>query len=69
MTELFWQVTVLIETEDEVTAKLRKVKEDWLVDAQSATEAEAKTLKHFEGTLGGYRVIKATQSKILDIIN
>ena len=64
----YWQVTIQFVTEDPESGKVKRIKEDWLVDAQSATEAEAKTLKHFEGTLGEYEVIKAVQSRILGLI-
>lgn len=64
-----WQVTEQFVTEDPESGKIKKVNENWLVDAMSATEAEAKTLKYFEGTLGEYEVTKASQSKILVLIN
>lgn len=64
----FWQVAIQFLTEDPETGKVKKTTENWLVDAMSATEAEAKTLKHFEGTMGEYGVTKATQSRILGVI-
>lgn len=65
----YWQVSVQFVTEDAESGKIRKINETYLVDAMSATEAEAKTIKHFEGTIGEYSVTKASQSRILDVID
>ena len=44
----YWQVTVQLEHEND-RGRIQKVRELYLVDAISATEAEAKIYTEFEG--------------------
>jgi hypothetical protein len=64
----FYQVTVALETED-AKGKIKKVKELYLVDAMSCTEAEAKLVKKFrdEGVRNEFEVTKVTDTKILEV--
>lgn len=62
----YWQVTVLFEIVSD-SGRNQKVKELYLVEAVSATDAEAKIYKHFEGE-SNFTVIKAEQSRILDVL-
>lgn len=64
----YWTATVQFETTDS-QGKLKKTRETYLVDAVSATEAEA--LVHKEMTKDGetdFQVVSASQSKILRVI-
>lgn len=50
--------------------KIKKVKENYLVDAMTVTEAEARVVKEFEsaGVNLDYEVSAARESKILQVI-
>jgi len=62
----YWQVTVQLEHEND-RGRIQRVKELYLVDAISATEAEAKIYKEFEGE-SNFTVVGVNQSKILKVI-
>ena len=62
----YWQVTVQLEHEND-RGRIQKVRELYLVDALSATEAEAKIYTEFEGE-SNFTVIGVNQSKILKVI-
>ena len=62
----YWQVTVQLEHEND-RGRIQRVKELYLVDAVSATEAEAKIYKEFEGE-SNFEVIRVAQTKIIKII-
>ena len=64
----YWTATVQFETTD-IKGNTKKVKETYLVDAMSATEAEA--MVHKELSKAGehdFQVVSASQSKILRVI-
>lgn len=60
----FYQVVVVVNTEDMETGKAKKVKEIHLVDAVSPTEVETKVTKEMEGTMWEWEIISMTKSKI-----
>jgi hypothetical protein len=62
----YWTVTVQLEHEND-RGRIQRVKELYLVDAVSATEAEAKIYKEFEGE-SNFSVVGAVQSKIIKVI-
>lgn len=62
----YWTVTVQFETED-TKGRIKKTKENYLVDSVSATEAEAKVYKELKGE-SNFEVIRAGQSNILRVI-
>jgi|TARA_R110000796_G_scaffold198706_2_gene315058 hypothetical protein len=62
----YWAVTVVFEIDND-SGRVQKIKELYLVEAVSATDAEAKIYKNFEGE-SNFSVIKAEQSRIVDII-
>lgn len=62
----YWTVTVQFETED-AKGRMKKTKETYLVDAVSATEAEAMTYKELDGE-SDFEVVRAAQSNILKVI-
>ena len=61
----YWQVTVEFRREND-QGRIQKIKEVYLVDAMSGTEAEAKTYKELEGE-SEFRVISLTQSRIIRV--
>lgn len=66
MENRYWQVTVQLTIEND-NGKVQKLREIYLVDAVSATEAEAKIYKDFEGE-SNFSVIGVNQSKIIKVI-
>ena len=62
----YWQVTVQLEHEND-RGRIQKVRELYLVDAISATEAEAKIYVEFEGE-ANFTVVGVNQSKILKVL-
>lgn len=62
---MYFQVTVSIEVEG--GNKPKKIKEQYLVDAESCTEAEAKMYKKFDGE-SNWEVTRVAQSNIIEVI-
>lgn len=64
----YYSVLVAVEIED-AKGKLKKNKENYLVDALSVTEAEAKLVNKFtkEGVNLEYEVVKVSETKILEV--
>lgn len=62
----YWQVTVQLQHESD-KGKVQRVNEQYIVDAISATEAESKIYKEFEGE-SNFEVIRVAQTKIIKII-
>lgn len=52
-------------------SRIKKIKETYLVDAMSVTEAEARVIKSFSdsGFSQDYNVIQVKGSKIIDVIS
>jgi hypothetical protein len=64
----YWQVVVQFEREND-RGRVQKIKENYLVDAMSGTEAETKMYKHFEDEgESDFSVTSLTQSRILKVI-
>jgi len=69
----YFEVTVTVQHEvdgGKGGTKIKKVKESYLVDAMSVTEAEAKVVGEFEsaGITVDYEVSAARESKIIQVI-
>lgn len=64
----YYSVTVAVEVED-AKGKIKKQREQYLVDALSVTEAEAKLVKKFvaEAVQLEYEVVKVSDTKILEV--
>lgn len=64
----FYSVCVAIEVED-AKGKIKKQKENYLVDALSVTEAEAKLVKKFvaEAVKLEYEVVKVSETNIIEV--
>ena len=65
----YYSVQVAIEVED-AKGKIKKQKEQYLVDALSVTEAEAKLVRKFtkDAVQLEYQVEKVSETKIIEII-
>lgn len=59
----FWTVTVEIKEQDPETEKWKKSKEDHLIDARSATEAESKLKDYMADTMAEWKAVKYAESK------
>jgi len=66
MENRYWQVTVQLQHESD-KGKIQRVNEQYIVDAVSATEAEAKIYKEFTGE-SNFEVVRVAQTKIVKII-
>jgi hypothetical protein len=62
----YWTVTVQLQHETD-KGKIQRTNEQYLVDAVSATDAESKIYKEFEGE-SNFEVIRVAQSKIIKVI-
>lgn len=70
----YFEVVVNIKTESEGfkgKVSIKNVKETYLVDAQSVTEAEARIIKDFtkSGFSQDYEVVQVKGSKVINVIN
>lgn len=65
----FYAVQVTIEVED-AKGKIKKQKENYLVDAMSVTEAEAKMVNKFtkDAVKLEYEVVKVSETNIIEVI-
>ena len=65
----YYAVTVAVEVED-AKGKIKKQKEQYLVDAMSCTEAEAKLVRKFtkDAVQLEYQFEKVSETKIIEII-
>ena len=59
---------VKVQFMEEVNDKMKKVKRDFLVNAMSVTEAEAKVIADFAGCTFDFEVKSVNSSKIIKII-
>ncbi|CAB4143413.1 Protein of unknown function DUF4494 [uncultured Caudovirales phage] len=64
----YYAVTVAVEIED-AKGKIKKQKEQYLVDAMSVTEAEAKMVKKFtnDAVQLEYEVVKVSETKVIEV--
>jgi len=62
----YWTVTVQLEHEND-RGRIQRVKEQYLVNAISATDAEAKIYTDFKGE-SNFSVVGVVQSKIIKVI-
>jgi hypothetical protein len=63
----YWTVTVQIQHETD-KGKIQRTNEQYLVDAVSATDAEAKIYREFEQE-SNFEVIRVAQSKIIKVLD
>lgn len=63
----YWIGKVSVKQEDE-RGKMKKHTEQFLIDAESATEAEAKIYKEFEDWPHEFEIMGVNKSRILKIL-
>ena len=64
----YWQVTAQFEREND-RGRIQKIKEVYLVDALTGTEAEANTYKMLESEgETSFKIISLTESRIIKVI-
>jgi len=66
-TKTYYQVKVSIETENE-DGKVKKIKENYLIQAVSVTDAEVKMAEHFKNIQMDYTVKSISESNVVDVI-
>jgi hypothetical protein len=64
----YWTGKVVIKTEDD-NGKIKKTTEQFLIDAISATEAEVKIYKEYEGWNGEFEIQGVNKSRIIKILS
>jgi len=64
----FFLVRVEFTSVNEETGKAKKIKTQYLVDAMSCTEAEARTHQYLKDTVLDYEIVSAVKSPIEDVI-
>lgn len=64
----FFLVRVEFESINESNGKPKKIKTQYLVDAMSCTEAEARTTKYLKDSVLDYEIVSAVKSPIEDVI-
>ena len=60
----FYAVSVEILTEDSNTGKIKKVKEEHLVEGHDCTEVERKVTNEMKGTMSDWKITNMKVSKI-----
>ena len=60
----FYSVTIEIEEEDD-NGKIKKVKEEHLVDGRNVTDVESKVQEQMEETMAQWKITKCQTSKII----
>lgn len=68
ITTKYYLVKVEFETVNESNGKPKKIKTQFLVDAMSCTEAEARTSAYLKDSTMNYEIVSATKSPIEDVI-
>ena len=64
----YYLVKVEFETINEENGKVKKVKTQYLVDAMTCTEAEARTRTYLKDSVMDYEIVSTTKSPIEDVI-
>lgn len=64
----YFLVRVEFESINESTGKPKKIKSQFLVDAQSCTEAEKRMSEYLSDSVLDYEIVSATKSPIEDVV-
>lgn len=64
----YFLVKVEFETVNESNGKPKKIRTQYLVDAMTCTEAEARTRVYLKDSVMDYEIVSTTKSPIEDII-
>lgn len=66
---MYYLAKIKFEQIDSNTGKTKKITEQYLVAADSITQAEQKIQKHFEHSIADNKVVGVQESRILEVIN
>lgn len=65
----YFLVKVEFETINESNGRTKKIKTQYLVDAMTCTEAEAKMTTYLKDSVMDYEIVSTVKSPIEDVIN
>lgn len=65
---MYYIVKVKFETVDDATGRLKKITEQYLVDAESVSRAEELVKDYFKSSIADFSVVGVQESKIMGII-
>ena len=68
MEEKYFIAKITTDTPDENTGKVKKIREEKLVEGYSVTDVEAKVTKKYEGFVHEWRITSVSESKIDEVI-
>jgi hypothetical protein len=69
MEEKYFVAKIQYDLPDEVTGKIKKIREEKLVRGFSVTDVEAKVTKAYESFSQEWRITSVAESKIDEVIN
>ena len=69
MDEKFFVAKIQYDLPDEQTGKIKKIREEKLVNGYSVTDVEAKVTKNYEGFTHEWRITSVSESKIDEVID
>jgi hypothetical protein len=65
---MYYIVKVKFETMDDQTGRLKKIFEQYLVDAESVSRAEELVKDRFKDSIAEFSVVSVQESKIMGVI-
>ena len=69
MDEKFFIAKIVYDLPDENSGRLKKIREEKLVNGSSVTDVEAKVTVKYQGFQHDWRIISVVESKIDEVIN
>jgi len=68
MEEKYFVAKIQYDLPDDKTGKIKKIREEKLVEGYSVTDVEAKVTKKYEGFVHEWRITSVSESKIDEVI-
>ena len=68
MDEKYFVAKIQYDIPDDTTGKIKKIREEKLVNGYSVTDVEAKVTKKYEGFSHEWRITAVSESKIDEVI-
>jgi hypothetical protein len=68
MEEKYFVAKIQYDLPDENTGKIKKIREEKLVEGYSVTDVESKVTKKYEGFTHEWRITSVSESKIDEVI-
>jgi len=65
---MYYTATVKFETIDDRSGRTKTIKEQYLVAAESISEAETKLTARFKDSIAEFAVASVQESKIMDVL-